>query len=156
MSSYTPGFIDPYPSGWQNYPNVDTPIMAQALQKYTDGIKYIENFLEDTNIDPTTIPTLPTASEQYLDTIYQYAGPTTLHYTNGYFYKCIYDEYLESYRWVNIQTQPPVGLPTAAEVSYDNHVSGLSSTDVQGALDTLAEFIADSSGMLDVINGEVI
>lgn len=156
MSSYVPGFVDPYPSGWQNYPNVDTPIMAQALQKYTNGIKHIENFLANTDIDPTTVSVLPTPSATYEGRIYQYSGATTLEYTTGYFYRCVYDEYEEAYLWKPIEVQPPQGLPTAEQISYDNHVSGIQASDVQGAIDTLSRFIANSEGMLDIINGEVI
>lgn len=51
MRQYTPGFKDPYPNGWENKPSKKTPVKAEALQSYTDGIKYIENYLQNDYID---------------------------------------------------------------------------------------------------------
>ena len=52
------------------------------------------------------ISTIPTASEDYENVIYQYIGDTDSTYTNGYFYKCIEDPENEGeYIWVNEQVQ---------------------------------------------------
>lgn len=74
MFNYTKIFTDPYPSGWKNLPNTSTPIIANALQQFTNTIKHIEDFLyschiptktseltNDSNFARTTdIPTVPT------------------------------------------------------------------------------------------------
>lgn len=52
------------------------------------------------------ISTIPTASEDYENVIYQYIGETDSTYTNGYFYKCIEDpDNAGEYIWVNEQVQ---------------------------------------------------
>lgn len=52
------------------------------------------------------ISTIPTASEDYENVIYQYIGATNATYTNGYFYKCIEDpNNTGEYIWVNEQVQ---------------------------------------------------
>ena len=47
--------------------------------------------------------TMPTASQDNLGLIVQYTGATTSTYTNGYWYKCIFDD--PDYIWENIQSQ---------------------------------------------------
>lgn len=52
------------------------------------------------------ISTIPTASEDYENVIYQYIGETDSTYTNGYFYKCIEDpDNAGEYIWVNERVQ---------------------------------------------------
>ena len=68
----------------------------------------------------TQYSTVPTATVDRLNEIIQYVGTTTSSYTNGYFYKCIYDESVTPavYRWNNIQVQTGGGTGT------DNVVEG--------------------------------
>lgn len=88
-----------------------TPIIGEDKVLYIDlntELLYRYNgniFIRvDESSDGQTIQvtTMPTASVDELNNIYQYVGTTTEDYTNGYFYKCIYDG---TYKWVNINTQ---------------------------------------------------
>ena len=155
MSSYQKVFDNPYPNGWENFPVVDTPIVASALQEHTDAIEHIEDFLATTDIDPTTVSHLPTPTEELLGRIYQYNGPTTESYTDGYFYKCEYNDYLEEYYLSRVDVQPHQEI-TATDVEFDNHTSGLIADNVQDAIDLLSVYVANVEGLIDVINGEVI
>lgn len=57
--------------------------------------------------------TMPQASEEEVDNIYQYVGTTDANYTNGYFYKCVSDgQDPATYSWTRVDVQPtPSGLP---------------------------------------------
>lgn len=59
---------------------------------------------------------MPTPSVDILNKIVQYIGTTTANYTNGYFYKCIYDETVSPaiYRWDNVSVQ--AGGGSSAEI----------------------------------------
>ncbi len=59
------------------------------------------------------VTTLPTASADELDNIYQFIGTTDANYTNGYFYKCVSDGAdPATYSWAQTNVQPaPSGLP---------------------------------------------
>lgn len=50
MAEYTKVFENPYPDGWKNLPNEETPITADALQEHTDAIENIEQYLADNPI----------------------------------------------------------------------------------------------------------
>ena len=60
------------------------------------------------------VATLPTASADELDNVYQFVGTTDANYTNGYFYKCVSDgQQPATYSWSNIQVQASSGgLPS--------------------------------------------
>ena len=60
-SRYTGIFSNPYPSGWANLPSIKTPIIAQALQQYTNTLLNIERFLETYQI-PSDISELNDSS----------------------------------------------------------------------------------------------
>ena len=53
------------------------------------------------------VDAFPTASDAYVDYIYQYNGPTNANYTNGYFYKCVENTSTtpSTYSWVAISVQ---------------------------------------------------
>lgn len=56
------------------------------------------------------ISTMPTASSECEDVIYQYIGDTTSSYTNGYFYKCVEDpNNVGTYIWENVSVQSGSG-----------------------------------------------
>ena len=62
--------------------------------------------------DPTQVSTLPTASVDELDNIYQFIGTTTASYTNGYFYKCVSDgQDPATYSWERVDVQPAPVIP---------------------------------------------
>lgn len=56
---------------------------------------------------------MPTPSSILVNKIVQYAGPTTLEYTMGYFYKCVEDKTTTptSYSWVEQDVQPGLTTP---------------------------------------------
>lgn len=57
--------------------------------------------------------TIPQASEEEVDNIYQYVGTTDANYTNGYFYKCVSDvQTPATYSWENIEVQEADALPS--------------------------------------------
>lgn len=61
---------------------------------------------------------MPTASVDELGNIYQYIGATDSTYTNGYFYKCVYEN--SAYSWVQHNVQPhdtPTQELTSAELA---------------------------------------
>lgn len=47
MAKFTKDFVNPYPGGWKDDPNHDTPITADALQRHTNAIEHIEDYLVD-------------------------------------------------------------------------------------------------------------
>lgn len=70
--------------------------------------------------DPTQVSTLPTASVDELDNIYQFVGTTDANYTNGYFYKCVSDGAdPATYSWeeVEVQASSGGGLPDQTGMS---------------------------------------
>ena len=50
------------------------------------------------------VTTMPAPSSMELGNVYQYIGPTTLTYTQGFFYICRTDELQESYWWEHLPT----------------------------------------------------
>lgn len=56
------------------------------------------------------VATLPTASADELDNIYQFIGTTDANYTNGYFYKCVSDGAdPATYSWEAVEVQASSG-----------------------------------------------
>lgn len=56
--------------------------------------------------------TMPQASEEEVNNIYQYVGTTDANYTNGYFYKCISDgQDPATYSWTRVDVQPAPVIP---------------------------------------------
>lgn len=56
--------------------------------------------------------TMPQASEEEVDNIYQYVGTTDANYTNGYFYKCVSDgQDPATYSWTRVDIQPAPVIP---------------------------------------------
>ena len=80
---------------------------------------------------------LPNAQD-YLGAIVQYTGATTADYTNGFFYKSIYDTDTASYIWILVEF--------AANIVVDNALSDISENPVQnkvitGAIEDIQELI---------------
>lgn len=67
-------------------------------------------FVNKQYVDTSSIQknVMPVASEDYLGKIIQYIGTTNQNYTNGYFYKCVYNN--GTYNWENINTQEDNGI----------------------------------------------
>ena len=65
------------------------------------------SILIDADNQNIQVNTLPTASIDELDNIYQYVGTTDSTHTNGYFYKCVSDGAVTpTYSWINVEVQP--------------------------------------------------
>ena len=65
------------------------------------------SILIDADNQNIQVNTLPTASIDELDNIYQYVGTTDANYTNGYFYKCVSDgQSTPTYSWTQVSVQP--------------------------------------------------
>ena len=60
---------------------------------------------------------VPSANITLLNKIIQYVGVTDDSYTNGYFYKCIFNEDDDEYKWININVQNNASI---ANYSYSN------------------------------------
>lgn len=67
----------------------------------------------DETAAPIQVTSLPSADSSNLDKIYQYIGATNSIYTNGYFYKCMYDG--DDYYWESIPVQANVVSTTGAQ-----------------------------------------
>ena len=100
--------------------------------------------------------TMPVASADNLGQIVQFIG-TTGTYTNGYFYKCVYDG--EIYSWAQVSVQPQPTLGTAAVKDSTNAVTS-GSTDlvesgaVKTAIDTAVSSLYKPAG--DKTSAELI
>ena len=87
---------------------------------------------EQTNVQPNTdisekedvfrYTTMPTASQDNEGDIVQYIGTTTSTYTNGYFYKCIYED--DVYKWVESKTQETIVEQMVGATVYADGKSG--------------------------------
>ena len=83
----------------------------KCIEKTTDVYDWVELQPEIESIQKET---LPAASIDFVDKIYQYIGKTTETYMNGYFYKCIEDpENLGTYIWKQKTVQPSSAVGSA-------------------------------------------
>ena len=94
-----------------NVPQVKLNIMTQ--QQYNSATKVPTELYMITDAESggqiIQVTTLPTASVDELNNIYQYVG-TTGTYTNGYFYKCVSDGAASpTYSWTRVDVQPSGG-----------------------------------------------
>ena len=82
---------------------------------------------------------MPTPSVDILNKIVQYIGTTTANYTNGYFYKCIYDESVSPaiYRWENVQVQSASGGSAVDSVNGKTGTVILDAKDIGFQVDTM-------------------
>ena len=76
-------------------------LTTNGLYRY-DGNIFIK---VSSSAESIQVDTLPTADSTQLNKIYQYIGTTNPNYTNGYFYKCVYDSGTSTYSWQGIPTQ---------------------------------------------------
>lgn len=89
------------------------------------------------------VKSLPIASAEELNNVYQYVGTTTLEYTNGYFYKCTTDG--STYAWEQLNVQP-AGSASSVWGSITGTLSN--QTDLANALNAKA----DSSDLSNKLN----
>ena len=108
--SYTPSFTPQYPE-WHDLPTENTPIVAAVFTKYDNAIENIEDFLDGSTAVKPTSKTQAMTQEVGVDNLGRlYTAPSG----GG-------------------------GGGTASSVSYNNTSSGLVATNVQGAIDELAQ-----------------
>lgn len=89
-------FLNPI-TGEDNTIYVD--LNTNGLYRYNGAI-----FIKvSSSAESIQVDIMPTADSTQLNKIYQYIGATDANYTNGYFYKCIFDG--TNYQWINIPTQ---------------------------------------------------
>lgn len=62
-------------------------------------LKGLVDDLDTSKNEKMQFATMPAASADLVDKIYQFVGATTATYTNGAFYKCVYDSGLDTYLW---------------------------------------------------------
>ena len=110
-------------SDWVDITNKPFSTLDMNVFKVTNGMLQINGSVEAIQKD-----TMPTASQTYLNKIYQYTGTTTSDFVNGYFYKCIaeYDNYghVTGYKWDIITTQPDAGVKIyATKTELGTHAS---------------------------------
>lgn len=89
-------FLNPI-TGEDNTIYVD--LNTNGLYRY-NGVIFIK---VSSSAESIQVDTMPTADSTQLNKIYQYIGVTDINYTNGYFYKCIFDG--ANYKWQVIPTQ---------------------------------------------------
>ena len=77
-------------------------------------ISIVQDMSNKIGIQIIQVDTLPVASSSNLGAIYQYVGTTTQNYTNGYFYKCVYNN--PNYEWQEIKVE-------SGEVYFDQTVT---------------------------------
>ena len=66
--------------------------------------------------------TMPTADLDHLNQIVQFIGSTTSTYTNGYWYKCVYDSDNDAYLWTQVNVQPHISVDNALSDTSENPV----------------------------------
>ena len=75
----------------------DTDKPLSANQGYV--LKGLVDDLDTAKNEKMQFETMPAASVDLLNKIYQFVGVSTATYTNGSFYKCVYDSGLDTYLW---------------------------------------------------------
>ena len=66
--------------------------------------------------------TMPTADVDHVNQVVQYVGTTTSTYTNGYWYKCVYDSNNDTYLWTQVNVQPHISVDSALSDTSENPV----------------------------------
>ena len=82
------------------YVSLDTNL----LYRYDSDNSIFIRVDESTDGQIIQVDTMPIASSTELNKIYQFVGATNV-YTNGYFYKCVYDSVTTTYNWEEVSTQ---------------------------------------------------
>lgn len=65
---------------------------------------------------------MPNADIDHLNQIVQFIGSTTSTYTNGYWYKCVYDSDNDTYLWTQVNVQPHITVDSALSDTSENPV----------------------------------
>ena len=114
--------------------------MADISQINTGNITYD---IKDA-IARIQVSIMPEASSTYNGKLYQYIGTTNESYTNGYFYKCIYNN--GSYSWINIPVTETYIEWSGTQAEYDEQEESIP----EGAI------VIISDGQVPVSNRHII
>lgn len=122
------------------YPDIATPdtnviylvpTIGGCNSFYYNGTNFVGINL---NVDNIQKETLPAATANLVDKIYQYTGATSANYTQGYFYKCTEDTSTvpSTYKWEQINVQPggSGGSATKKTINVSIDLGGYSKNDV--------------------------
>ena len=90
---------------------------------------------------------LPSAQDN-LGAIVQYMGATTSDYTNGFFYKSIYDTESASYIWVLVEFAANITVDSALSTTSENPVQNKAITNKIGEIEDLIPSEASSTNQL--------
>ena len=90
---------------------------------------------------------LPSAQDN-LGAIVQYMGATTSDYTNGFFYKSIYDTESASYIWVLVEFAANITVDSALSTTSENPVQNKAITSKIGEIEDLIPSEASSTNQL--------
>ncbi len=90
---------------------------------------------------------LPSAQDN-LGAIVQYMGATTSDYTNGFFYKSIYDTESASYIWVLVEFAANITVDSALSTTSENPVQNQAITNKIGEIEDLIPSEASSTNQL--------
>ena len=100
---------------------VQNKVIKEALDKKQNVMQY---------------STLPNAQDN-LGAIVQYMGATTSDYTNGFFYKSIYDTESASYIWVLVEFAANITVDSALSTTSENPVQNKAITNKIGEIEDL-------------------
>ena len=87
------------------------------------------------------VESLPLAEAAELGKIYQYIGPTSATYINGYFYKCLNDSGIYVWRQINVQPGGSGGSSSYEDLSNKPTING---NTIDGDLNTADLGLADN------------
>lgn len=65
-------------------------------------LKGLVDDLDTKKNDKMQFVEMPTAASEYVDNVYQFVGNTTASFTQGLFYKCVYNSEQSTYSWVAV------------------------------------------------------
>ena len=111
---------------------VQNKVIKEALDKKQNVMQY---------------STLPNAQDN-LGAIVQYMGATTSDYTNGFFYKSIYDTESASYIWVLVEFAANITVDSALSTTSENPVQNKAITNKIGEIEDLIPNEASSTNQL--------
>ena len=111
-----------------SYDNSTSQLNSQTVQNAITELK------ELADAATSQVTTLPAASAANLNKIYQYIGTTNANYTNGMFYKCVYDTSVNPavYKWQIIKSSATGNYTPAGTVSQPTFSGTQGSISVSG------------------------
>lgn len=131
--------------------DIDKPLSANQGKVLKD--------LVDTKNEQMQFETMPTASVDLLGKIYQFIGVSTATYTNGSFYKCVYDSGLDTYYWEEVSQGGTNIIVDDITIKKDSNdvISAVKATNSAIGMVTSGDGTSiDDNGAVSVVNRLVI